>query len=203
VIIIVVALAACRARAVSPSPVIAPPTPPVAPVAAPAPPEPEIAYGASLYDLDEPLVDQHGDAIGADLFHGHPVLVSMFYGSCPAACPRLISDLVAIDDALDPATRADLRVLLVSFDPARDTPARLTEIAKQRGLDPSRFTLAAAEDDQARELSAALGIRWRRLSNGMYWHTSVITLLDRDGAIRARVAGLGIDPRPIVDALSR
>ena len=56
-------------------------------------PEPKITHAtatasASIYPVSVALRDENGDAIGVDVFRGRPVIVSMFYGSCPAACGR-------------------------------------------------------------------------------------------------------------------
>jgi protein SCO1/2 len=157
--------------------------------------------GASLYELELSLVDQRGARLGFDAFRGHRVLVSMFYASCPFACPTLISDLRKIERRLSPAARADLRVLLVSFDPEHDTPAALSELMKTRGLDASRWTLASASNDAVRELAAVLGIKYRKLEKGGFNHTSLITVLDRDGTPLARSEGLQGSGDEIVAAL--
>jgi protein SCO1/2 len=150
-----------------------------------------IARSSSLYALHPKLVDQGGHAISLDLFRGHPVLVTMFYGSCRFACPMLISEVRRIEASLPPAARADLRVLLVSFDPERDTPAALRAIADRMALDTSRWRIATAPDDDVRVLAAALGIQYRRLDNGEFMHSSVITALGRDGTPAAREDGIG------------
>jgi protein SCO1/2 len=81
-------------------------------------------------------------------------------------------------------------VLLVSFDPERDTPQRLAELAALHGVDQNRWSLARASDEQVRELAAVLGLKYRRLDNGEFNHSSVISVLDADGTIQARVEGL-------------
>jgi len=161
-----------------------------------APKPPKLGTGPSLYDLALPLTSQTGAAIRLDVDRGHPTLVSMFYGSCTAACPALI-DRVA--HTLEQA-RPDARVLLVSFDPARDTPARLAELARAHHLD-ARWTLAAASPADARTLAAVLGIKYRVLQSGEFFHTSVVVALDANGATLARAEGLGDSPA-LVDALA-
>lgn len=156
----------------------------------------------SLYALELALVDQRGARIPFDAFRGHRVIVSMFYGSCPFACPTLISDILRIERRLSPEARADLRVLLVSLDPEHDTPATLSELVKTRGLDPARWTLASASDDAVRELAAVLGIKYRKLAKGGFNHTSLITLLDRDGTPLSRSEGLQGTNDEIVAALA-
>ena len=58
---------------------------------------------ASIYQLDAALTNQDGKTHGLDVYRGHPVLVTMFYGSCPAACPLIIDTLRATEKELTPA----------------------------------------------------------------------------------------------------
>jgi len=145
----------------------------------------------SLYVLSAALVDQDGRPVGLDLFRGYPVVISMFYATCPGACPLLIADIQRIEAELSPRERANLRVVLVSLDPERDTPEALQALARARGLDESRWRLLRAPDDTVREIAAALGIKYRRLPDGSFNHSSVITLLDRSGAMQGRLDGIG------------
>jgi protein SCO1/2 len=140
----------------------------------------------SIYALSMTLTDQDGARVGLDVFRGKPVFIGMFYGSCPSACPLLISTIRRAMSELDPSTDSEVRVLLVSFDPERDTPPALRAIVAQRGLD-ARWKLASAPDDQVRDLAAVLGIQYRRLPGGSFSHTSSVVLLDRTGAIDMRI----------------
>jgi protein SCO1/2 len=146
-----------------------------------------------------PLTAADGKTIALDTDRGHPTLISMFYSSCTAACPLMINTVKRTLDQVPASKRDDIRVLLVSFDPARDTPARLHELANMHHLD-GRWTLAAASDDDARTLAAVLGIRYRAVEGGQFFHTSAILVLDRDGRTAARMDGLG-DPSALVAAL--
>ena len=147
--------------------------------------------GDSIYALSASLVDQSGRPVGLDLFRGRPVLISMFYATCPDSCPLLIADLQRIERELHPRIRADLRIVLVSLDPARDTPEVLRALARARGVDESRWRLLRAPEDTVREIAAILGIKYRRLPGGNFNHSSVITLLSPDGVILTRDEAIG------------
>ncbi|MFI0718016.1 SCO family protein [Streptomyces sp. NPDC021224] len=58
---------------------------------------------------------------------GHPVLLFFGYTHCPDVCPTTMSDIALAKAKLPAADQAKLRVVFVSTDPDRDTPARLTE----------------------------------------------------------------------------
>jgi protein SCO1 len=157
--------------------------------------------GASIYDLVVPLRDDTGTVRLLETFRGHPVLITMFYGTCPVACPLLTSDLKRLERQVPEPLRSQVRILMVSFDPARDTPSALRAIKHERGLDDARWTLASAGDDEARELAGVLNIKYRKLDNGAFFHSSVIVLLDRQGRPRARVDGADKDVSVVLDAL--
>lgn len=145
---------------------------------------------ASLYELPLSLTAQDGRAFALSDSRGQPVLLSMFYGSCPQACPMLISDIKAIEKQLDAPTRARLRVILVSLDPVLDTPETLRVLARKHGVDLTRWTFASAPEADVRTLAAGLGLKYRRLPDGGFHHSSLITLLDGRGAIVSRIEGL-------------
>lgn len=151
-------------------------------------PEEPVVTASSVFDLAIPLTDQDGQKLALD-GHPGPVLITMFYATCPAACPLLVADLKAIEAAMDPATREATRVVLVSFDPERDTTATLKALAQKHKIDERRWRFARAADGDVRTLAAVLGIKYRKLPNGHYNHSSVIALLDRKGAVAARLEG--------------
>ena len=149
----------------------------------------------SVYRLDVPLVDQDGRALRFGEKRGSPMLVSMFYTSCKYVCPLIIDTLLATDRAVDPAERARLGVLVVSFDPDRDDPPALKHVADKRRLDVPRWTLARTEAPNVRKLAAVLGVQYRALADREINHTSALVLLDAEGRIIARTDKLGeVDP---------
>jgi protein SCO1/2 len=125
----------------------------------------------------------------------------MFYTSCEMVCPMIFETLHATLAALPAGDRAAARVLMVSFDPARDTPAVLKKTAQQRDCD-ARWTLACADDATTRKIAALLGVQYRRLADGEYNHSTVIDVLDRQGRIVGRSGKLG-PPDPAVLAAWR
>jgi protein SCO1 len=146
---------------------------------------------ASLYQLEAALTAQDGRAIRLDLYRGHPVLVTMFYGSCQATCPVIIDTLRAVERDLEAAQRNDLRVLLISIDPERDTPEVLAAMARERRIDTRRWTLARADEHTVRRIAAAVNQQYRRLPSGQFSHATQISVLDAGGEIVAQSDQLG------------
>jgi protein SCO1/2 len=115
----------------------------------------------------------------------------------------LIDTIRSVEATLSPAQKGQLRVLMISIDPERDTPAILGELARKRRVDLSRWTLVRADPGTVRKIAATLNIQYRKLPNGEFNHTSVITLLNSDGEMVKQTSTLGsVDPE-LVAAINR
>src|SRR4051794_35843639 len=94
---------------------------------------------AVVDDTDAPpieLHDEHGRAVSLDAERGRWVVVTFLYTTCPDVCPVIAGNL---NQALGSpvAHRAGLRVIAVSVDPRRDTPAAARRYAREHRLRPS------------------------------------------------------------------
>ncbi|MFG3022856.1 SCO family protein [Streptomyces sp. NPDC048254] len=91
--------------------------------------------------LDQPfekpdlvLTDTHGKKydLRAET-KGRPTLIYFGYTHCPDVCPLTMNNLAVAKKALSKADQAKLRVVFVTTDPTRDTPAELGKWLK--GID--------------------------------------------------------------------
>lgn len=163
--------------------------------AAPAAPTAALP-GDSLLQLSGVFSDQGAHRFQLAQRRGDPQLIGMFYASCQSVCPLLIETTTAVTAKLPAADRNRVKVLLVSFDPQRDTTQELARVAAEHHLDASRWTLARADANVVRRLAAALDIRYRKLANGEFNHTSALVLVDAQGRMLARTEKLGATPDP-------
>ncbi|MFF4549549.1 SCO family protein [Streptomyces sp. NPDC001435] len=98
------------------------------------------AKAATLLDkpFEKPdlvLTDTHGKKY--DLrkeTEGRPTLVYFGYTHCPDICPLTMNNVAVAKKSLTKAEQAELRVVFVTTDPARDTPSELGKWLK--GIDP-------------------------------------------------------------------
>ncbi|MFF9085692.1 SCO family protein [Streptomyces sp. NPDC014991] len=98
--------------------------------------------GKAATVLDQPftkpdlvLTDTHGRKY--DLrkeTEGHPTLLYFGYTHCPDICPTTMSNIAVAQKTLPKGEQNDLRVVFVTTDPGRDTPAELGKWLK--GIDP-------------------------------------------------------------------
>jgi protein SCO1 len=158
--------------------------------------------GDSLFHLRDAWTDQRGHMLRLADLAGHPTVVVMFYGNCMTACPVLLRDAERIEAALPVLDRARTRFLMVTFDPASDTPERMAAYAAEKGLDRERWSFLTADDRAVRRLAGALGVRYRPDGQGGFAHSNLVTLLDPGGVVALRREGLGLDPEPVVAAIA-
>ncbi|MBD3738254.1 MAG: SCO family protein [Pseudomonas balearica] len=73
------------------------------------------------------LTSQDGERVAVDRFEGGWTLLFFGYTYCPDICPATLAELRQLRGQLPEPTREALRMVLVSVDPARDTPAQLKQ----------------------------------------------------------------------------
>jgi len=157
----------------------------------------------SVYHLQVPVEDQFGEISGLDRYRGKPVLVTMFYTSCPHVCPMLISTIQFTESELSEQELADLRVLTISIDPERDTPEKLRETMERHHVDADRWSMVRSEPGDLRTIAGVFGVRYKKLSDGEFNHTTRVVLLDRDGTQVASTEQLGRTDAVFLEAIRK
>jgi protein SCO1/2 len=149
---------------------------------------------SSIYQSDVGFTDDTGKAVTLGSLRGRPVVLDLFFASCGYACPLTVTDMLAIQDRLPAELRSQAVFVLVSFDTVRDTTEVLAKYRTQRGLD-GQWIILRGDDDAVRELAALLGVKYKQEADGMFSHSNVITLLNREGEIVHQRQGLkgGLD----------
>jgi protein SCO1/2 len=145
----------------------------------------------SIYQLPVALTDQNGNAFRLDTLRGQPMLISMFFTSCQFVCPMLTDALRDTANKLQPLERERLKVVMVTFDPARDSIAVLKRNAIAHSLTDAQWTLARTDEASTRKLAAVLNIQYKALPDGDFNHTTALILIDSEGRMVGRSAQLG------------
>lgn len=133
------------------------------------------------------LLDQRGETINEDVFKGQWDLVFFGFTHCPDVCPITLNILNAAKERLRQAGEAPLpRIVLVSVDPERDTPDKMSDYVKNFGDDNLGIT---GDVGEIRKLTDSLGIFFekRGTDNESYTvdHSAVVIVIDPDGRFRA------------------
>lgn len=133
------------------------------------------------------LTSGNGKDFRLSEMRGNIVLLFFGYTTCPDVCPTTMAELKSVTDRLGPEKAKNVKVLLVTVDPGRDTPQRMQEYVNHFNKD--FVGLTGSEPELARVWSD-YGI-FRQIvdeqSTAGYGidHTARITLIDQDGKLRA------------------
>lgn len=76
---------------------------------------------------DFELVDHNGEPFTPSDLEGHWTLAYFGFTNCPDICPLAMADLARLVDEMPPELAEQTEVMLVTLDPARDTPEVLAE----------------------------------------------------------------------------
>jgi protein SCO1 len=155
----------------------------------------------SIYQLDSSWTRADGQTIALPSLRGKVRVIAIFYASCQYACPILVGRMKSLDAALPEPLRDQVGYVLVTMDPATDTPAKLRDYASRLELRGDWALLHGADGD-VRELAALLGFRYRREADGGYSHSNMVTVLDREGRIASQSIGLDADASDLVRSVS-
>ena len=155
----------------------------------------------SIFDLPLDLVDQNGTRLALRDLQGRVMVAAMTYTTCTSVCPRITEDMKAIEAQLSADAGRDVRFVLFSLDPGRDSPMALTRFAGEHRLNLERWRLLATSEDGVRNLAAVLGVKYAPMPDGEISHSAMIFVIDKTGVVRHRQVGLAQDSRPLVEAL--
>ncbi|MFN2425109.1 MAG: SCO family protein [Candidatus Binatia bacterium] len=144
---------------------------------------------------DHAVVDAAGKKTTlSEIIDGRLAVISFIYASCAEAtgCPMSTAVLHRLDRELaaNPEFARDVALVSVSFDPVRDTPARLAEMQKQRAPGSSWQFVTASDEASLSPLLEDFGQSISKLYypdgawTGVYRHVLKVFLLDRNRRVR-------------------
>ena len=142
-------------------------------------------------DLNFSLTGPDGDVVDAKSLLGKPLLIFFGFTHCPHVCPTTLIQLSVIMKKLGPRAE-DVRVALVSVDPARDTP----EVMKDYTTSFGPWFLGLTGSDEAltalRKRYGVYAAMESSSSKGNYnvMHTTAVFAFDARGRIRLLISDL-------------
>jgi protein SCO1/2 len=133
------------------------------------------------------LTDQNGQQFSLERLKDHPVAVAFGFTHCPDVCPTTLLDWSNVLDGLGPDGDR-LKVLFVSVDPERDTPAALK--AYLASFDPRIVALTGSPEEIA-AAARAFDAFYDKVADGQggytFDHTVKTYLIGRDGRMAGAV----------------
>jgi protein SCO1/2 len=145
------------------------------------------------------LVDSDGQRVALADYRGKPVVVSFLYTDCPDVCPvigqRIGQALAELDGKAE-----DVAVLIVSVDPAGDTPEKAQAFLEKHGLAGAGRHYLLGDAETLAPVWLAYGVGTAPNTGGQrpagepaqigrIGHTDASFLIDREGKKRTLLRG--------------
>jgi len=130
---------------------------------------------------------QDGSLLSDSSLRGRPYVASFIYTQCAAVCPILVRHLSRVQDAV---RGGRVRIVSFSVTPETDTPAVLAAFGRERGIDPSVWSLATGSRRTIYGLArTSFFADDSRVGSGpedetAFLHTEKLLLVDADGHLR-------------------
>lgn len=167
-----------------------------------------------LTDTSYTLVNQdRADIQFPDAFVGTPVVLGTIYTQCPNVCSKITANMKDIRSEI--ADSSSVQFVTVTFDPHRDTPARLSDYRARFGIENSSWQFLTGDSATIGGLMDRLGVRHtikgtdREFptpdtdSSYIFTHSNQITLIDAEGRTRATYGGSQTPPKLIISDLQK
>ena len=161
-----------------------------------------IAYPQnSLYNVPLTFHDDKNQSVSLDSFKDKTVILAMIYTSCRSVCTLMVQKLKKIMEGVHDASK-NAEVVIVSLDPANDTPAVLAKFREREQLPKGTWHLLTGKESDVRTLANLIGYSYQKNADtGDILHSNKITLLEKEGVIVTTLEGLNEPEAPFINAI--
>lgn len=147
------------------------------------------------------LVDQTGRPVDESILKGKWSVVFFGFTYCPDVCPGTLQALTAATDQLG-SKADDLRIVFISVDPERDTPAKVRAWleAQQPPAGTVGLTGTVAQTDAAAKAYRVFHEKAGEGPDYLVNHSTAMYLMDPKGRFR-KVLPYGMTPEQLADQI--
>lgn len=134
-------------------------------------------------------------------------LIAMVYTHCPDICPMTTHNMQLVESKLSKDELENVRFVVITFDPNRDTPDVLKKFAEIRDIDFSRWNFLSGDEKNTKEVMLKFDIKavpadssYDADGNLSYYivHTDRLSLIDQNGILRKNYVGSIADINEVV-----
>ena len=117
---------------------------------------------------------------------GRAIVLEFIYTNCPTICQTAGAELARLRDRLAAGPLAGrVRLVSLSFDPARDTPSQIAEYGRWHGADGTVWTVARPEAKDLPALLNAYGVTVISDRAGGFVHNAALHVVSPDSRLTA------------------
>lgn len=147
-----------------------------------------------------------------EIIRNKVALIGFIYTHCPDICPMTTHNMQLAEEKLNKDELRNVKFLLVSFDPERDSPSVLSKYAYVRDMNMNDWELLTGNKKDIDILLAEFNVKafpddttYNDKGEPAYFmiHTDRISLVDENGYLRKNYKGSTADPAEITNDIKR
>jgi protein SCO1/2 len=145
----------------------------------------------NVLSLETKWRDEAGARTTLTAWKGRTWVLTFVYTSCAGTCPLTTKKLKRLDAALEKAGRP-LELVVVSLDPAHDTPEAVVKYRARYQLEEAkRWHVLVGDDAQVRTLTMLLNFKYTtNPESGVILHDNTVFLIAPDGSVKTSMSSL-------------
>ena len=129
---------------------------------------------------DFALVDQENERFDSTQLRGKVVVLNFIFTTCTDVCPLFTANLAQLQRKHS-GRFGELFFVSITTDPEIDSAKVLKGYALRHGADLRHWTFLTGSEGQLKPVWNAFGIQVIRKGRGLVQHTSLTTVIDRQG----------------------
>ena len=135
------------------------------------------------------LLNQEGARFDSSKLLGKVIAIDFIYTTCTDVCPLFTAHFAELQRTLASKHVADVFFVSITTDPEVDSPKVLKAYAQRYNVDFRNWAFLTGAEEQLKPVWNAFGIRVVKKGRGLVQHTSLTTLIDKDGIRRFNFFG--------------
>lgn len=146
------------------------------------------------------FIDETGARLTSEDLRGSITLYNFTYTGCSGDCPATGASMAALQQRLAAEDTLDIpvRLVTISFDPARDTPEVLAAWLAEHDSGALPWTAATGEPSQLKNaIGGGFGAYYAQDEGGAFTFDPMFVLVDGAGIIRTRYRTATPDPETV------
>jgi len=160
--------------------------------------EADVLPDMSIFHLPSTWNTQDNQQIELKDLQGNILVMVMIYTSCEFACPRLVANMKNIESQIKKNIKDQVKLILVSIDPERDTPQMLKSFAIENEMDGDQWLFLQGTEQSVRDFANVLAVKYKQISPMDFSHSNIISVLDQLGTLQHQQEGLGVDNKETI-----
>ena len=135
------------------------------------------------------LLNQNGNRFDSTTLRGKIVVLNFIFTTCTDVCPLFTANLAQLQRTLKNEHAGNVFLVSITTDPEVDSPKVLKAYAQRYGADFQNWAFLTGSEAQLKQVWKGFGVRVIKKGRGLVQHTSLTTVIDRQGIRRFNYFG--------------